>query len=103
MLLTRDEFRNSVFARDKHKCVICSLPAQDAHHILERRLWPDGGYYLDNGASLCGEHHIQAEQTVLGCPEIREKAGITKVLLPPHLYRDQIGRASCRERVSSPV
>ncbi len=88
-LLTRDEFRNGVFARDGHKCVICKLPAQDAHHILERRLWPDGGYYLDNGASLCGEHHIQAEQTTLSCPEIREKAGITKIALPPHLYRDQ--------------
>lgn len=57
--------------------------------ILERRLWPDGGYYLDNGASLCGYHHIAAEQTVLGCEEIREKAGIADILLPPHLYRDQ--------------
>lgn len=88
-LLTRDDFRNAVFERDKHCCIICPSPAQDAHHILERRLFPDGGYYLDNGASLCGLHHIQAEQTVLGCPEIREKAGIKNIVLPPHLYRDQ--------------
>ncbi len=89
MLLTRDKFREGVFARDGHECVMCEKPAVDAHHILERRLWPDGGYYLDNGASVCEAHHIQAEQTVLSCEELREAAGITQVLLPPHLYSDQ--------------
>jgi hypothetical protein len=88
-LLSRDEFREGVFARDKHKCVICGNPAQDAHHILERRLWPDGGYYLENGASLCGEHHIKAEETTLSCEEIREACGIDRVILPEHLYDDQ--------------
>jgi RNA ligase len=88
-LLTRDQFRESVFARDKQTCCVCSSPAQDAHHILERRLFPDGGYYLDNGASLCAEHHLQAERTTLSCSDIREKANITNVVLPPHLYRDQ--------------
>lgn len=88
-LLSRDEFREGVFKRDGHKCVICKQEAQDAHHIIERRLWPDGGYYLDNGASLCGQHHIEAEQTVLGADRIRVSAGITTCLLPPHLYRDQ--------------
>ena len=51
--LTRDQFRNGVFARDGHKCVLCQAPGQDAHHIMERRLFPDGGYYLDNGATVC--------------------------------------------------
>ena len=88
-LLTRDEFRESVFRRDGHKCVICSAAAKDAHHIIERRLWPDGGYYLDNGASLCEEHHIEAEKTTLSCEKIREAAHITKVLLAAHLYDDQ--------------
>jgi hypothetical protein len=88
-LLSRDDFREGVFARDKHQCVICKAPAADAHHILERRLWGDGGYYLENGASLCGQHHIEAEQTVLSCEAIRKAAGIEKVLLPSHLYRDQ--------------
>ncbi len=87
-LLTRDEFRNSVFERDKHKCVVCAKPAADAHHIIERRLFDNGGYYLENGASLCTECHWLAEQTVLSCEEIREKAGIEKVVLPPQLYRD---------------
>lgn len=90
MLLTRDNFREAVFARDKHVCVLCKQPAQDAHHIVERRLWPDGGYYLDNGASLCGPCHVRAEQTIVTCDEIRRAADITKLALPPHLYPDTI-------------
>lgn len=88
-LLERDQFREGVFARDNHKCVVCEEKAVDAHHVLERRLWGNGGYFLDNGVSVCEEHHIKAEQTVLSCEELREKAGIEKVLLPEHLYRDQ--------------
>lgn len=89
-LLTRDEFRNAVFARDSYKCVICGSAAVDAHHILERRLFPDGGYYLDNGSSLCSECHIKAEQTVLSVEQIRDAVGIKKPVLPPHLYIDVI-------------
>ena len=48
-LITRDDFRQSVFERDSHRCVICGEPAKDAHHILERRLFPDGGYYKEFG------------------------------------------------------
>lgn len=90
MLLTREQFRDGVFARDGHRCVICPAPAADAHHIIERRLFDDGshGYYLDNGASLCAEHHLRAEQTTLSCEEIRAAAGITRVVLPPQLYGD---------------
>lgn len=78
-----------VFRRSCGRCVVCGLPAQDAHHIVERRLWSDGGYYLGNGAALCGSCHLAAEQTIISCDEIRERAGIQQVLLPPHLYRDQ--------------
>lgn len=87
-VLTRDEFRSQVFERDGHRCVVCRNPAKDAHHILERRLWDDGGYYLDNGVSLCTDCHIKAEQTVLSCEEIRNAAGIDRVVLPEHLYSD---------------
>lgn len=85
---TRDEFRCGVFQRDDSQCVICSEAGQDAHHLIERRLWDDGGYHLDNGVTLCGQHHILAEQTLLSVEELREAAGITKVVLPAHLYRD---------------
>jgi len=88
VLLTRDKFRESVFDRDGHKCVVCNEPAQDSHHILERRLFIDGGYYIDNGSSLCGIHHIQAETTELECDDIREACGITSIILPEHLYSD---------------
>lgn len=87
-LLTRDQFREGVFARDGHKCVFCDKPAKDAHHILERRLWPDGGYYLENGASVCEEHHLACERTEISVEDVRRACGITKVWVPPHLYDD---------------
>ncbi len=87
-LLSRDEFRNGVFERDGHKCVMCRAQGQDAHHIIERRLWSDGGYYLENGATLCGDCHIKAETTQISCEDIRTKAGIKDIMLPSHLYRD---------------
>lgn len=90
MLLTRNQFREKVFDRDNHKCVVCQKQAKDAHHILERRLWNDGGYYLDNGVSLCEEHHLKAESTEISCETLRELAGIQKVILPEHLYPDFI-------------
>jgi len=89
MLLTRDEFREAVFARSEGKCSHCGAPAVDAHHILERRLFPDGGYYLNNGAALCGTCHLRAEQTLLTAQHLRCTLGIEIPVLPPHLYADR--------------
>ena len=86
--LARDQFRDQVFARDRNRCVFCPKPAVDAHHILERRLWPDGGYYLDNGASVCEEHHLACERTDFSVEEVRKACGITRVVLPPHLSEE---------------
>lgn len=83
-LLTRDEFRTAVFARDKNKCVACNNPAVDAHHVIDRSLWETGGYYIDNGVSLCAECHLKAEQTLLSCEQLRETAGITSVIIPDY-------------------
>lgn len=88
-LLTRTDFREGVFERDNHRCVVCGAPAVDAHHILERRLFPDGGYYLANGASVCEEHHLACETTDISVEQIRDYCKITKPVLPPHLYDDQ--------------
>lgn len=88
-LLTRDQFREGVFARDKNKCVLCGEPAQDAHHILERRLWSNGGYFIENGASVCGECHMKCETTEISVEDVRHAAGITKIVVPDHLYPDQ--------------
>jgi hypothetical protein len=89
VLLTRDSFRESVFKRDNHTCVFCSAPAVDAHHIIDRRCWPDGGYYLENGASVCEEHHLQCEMTVISVEQVREAAGIDYVCVPDFVYEDE--------------
>lgn len=89
-LLTRDDFRNGVFARDNNLCVVCGHEAYDAHHIIERRLWEDGGYYLDNGASVCPLCHIRAEKTLISVEELRRAAGITTVCVPECLYDDGV-------------
>lgn len=59
-LLSREEFKKQVFARTNGKCCVpnCDCDAVDAHHIMDRRLWKDGGYYLSNGAALCSKHHL---------------------------------------------
>lgn len=85
ILLKRDDFRENVFKRDKHQCVWCGEKAVDAHHIIERKLFSDGGYYLENGVSLCEKCHILAEKTIISCEELRTKAGI-KTLIIPELF-----------------
>lgn len=89
VLLSRENFRNQVFKRDHHTCVFCDKLAQDAHHILERRLWSDGGYYLDNGASVCEEHHLACERTDISVEDVRQACGITQAIIPPQLFMDE--------------
>jgi len=84
----RQAFKDLVFHRDYNKCVNCGLPGVDAHHIMERRLFPDGGYYIDNGVTVCSTCHQAAEATLIGCDVLRQKAGIHNVVLPPHLATD---------------
>lgn len=90
-LLSRNEFRTKVFERDNHKCVLCGtdkLPL-DAHHIIERRLFSDGGYYLENGATLCDPTcHMKAETTEVSCEALRKLCEISEVCLPEHLSVD---------------
>jgi len=90
-LLTRDQFREQTFARDNYTCVFCDKPAVDAHHILERRLWGESqGYYLDNGASVCEEHHLQCEMTIISVEDVRVACGITNIVVPDHMYPDHL-------------
>lgn len=89
-LLTRQQFNDAVFKRDNYKCVICLNDAKDAHHILEKKLWPSeiGGYFLENGVSLCEEHHLKAESTEISCSVLRQKANIKTFPLPDHFDLD---------------
>lgn len=82
ILLSRDDFRAQVFGRDGGLCVMCQEKAVDAHHIIDRSLFDDGGYYLDNGASVCQEHHWQSELTLISCEDLRHRAKIQRVVLP---------------------
>lgn len=87
-LLSRDEFRRQVFERDGYRCVVCGDKAQDAHHIIERRADHQGGYYLENGASVCEPCHLKCEMTLISVEELRELCGITRVWVPDHMYPD---------------
>lgn len=63
----RQQFRDSVFSRDGHKCRGCGWTVfnedvkLDAHHITDRNLMPNGGYVKENGISLCPGCHEKAE------------------------------------------
>jgi hypothetical protein len=63
----REKFRNDVFERDHHRCVMCGRSdcKLDAHHISDRHTIPNGGYVKENGITLCdvpGGCHEKAEQ-----------------------------------------
>jgi hypothetical protein len=94
-LLTRKEFKEKVFNRDGNKCVICKGPGVDAHHIIDRKLFHDGGYYLDNGVCVCSECHLQAEQSIINCNQLRCAASIVNIVLPegtdPNFIYDKWG------------
>ena len=92
---TRDEFRRICLERDGHKCVFCgSTENLSVHHILERRLFTleteMGGYHPDNGASVCQDHHLECEMTNISVEDVREACGITKKIIPNHLYDDHV-------------
>jgi hypothetical protein len=82
-LLSRADFKAAVFARSKDKCIVCTNPAVDAHHLMERKLFTDGGYYVDNGVALCASCHLKAEYTTISPAQLRTAATITAVVLPP--------------------
>lgn len=88
-LLTRTEFTQLTLASTNLRCAVgfCSAGAVDAHHIFNRNLWNDGGYYLENGAPLCARHHLEAELTILSPAKLFEWLERTPVR-PPGLQWD---------------
>lgn len=88
LLLTRDEFKRAVLERDNYTCVFCDNTAVDAHHILDRKLFSDGGYYLNNGASVCAYHHMKCETTEISVEDVRNKCNIITPVIPDHFYED---------------
>ena len=80
--MDRDEFNKAVFERDDGECVLCGDDAVDAHHVMERKLFEDGGYVLANGASVCSDCHWKCEITLVHPEEVRKVAGIEDRVLP---------------------
>lgn len=85
-LLTRDDFFKEVSNRDRGLCVFCGSPGVDAHHIFDRKLFPDGGYYLNNGALVCAKHHLTCENTTVSVYDVMRKAKIISPVLPPRVF-----------------
>lgn len=81
-LLTREQFNELTFKRDKYQCVFCDNKKIVAHHIIDRKLFSDGGYYIDNAASVCDEHHWAVEKTDISVEDVRLACGITNIVLP---------------------
>lgn len=78
----RKKFAEEVTRRDKGKCVICGDSGVDVHHIIDRHLFSDGGYNIDNGVLLCSTCHLSAESGEFDCQDLRNCAGITNIVIP---------------------
>ena len=104
-LLTRDEFKRKVFAKTKGKCCVpeCDCDAVDAHHIMDRKLWADGGYYLSNGAALCSKHHLDAEQSRISPAQCLEYMDIDRDLtrIPDSLKDEYKNISEYHDAISS--
>lgn len=51
-------WRNKVFSRDDYKCVICNKGGVlNAHHLNAYHWDIEGRFDIDNGVTLCFEHH----------------------------------------------
>lgn len=81
-LLSHEKFDKYVKLRSMGFCVFCESLAIGSYHVLDRKLFQDGGYYLGNGAALCNKHHRRAEATLISVEEVRTRARISEPVLP---------------------
>jgi hypothetical protein len=81
-LLSREDFKVQVLAASAGKCVLCPAPAVDAHHIMDRKLFADGGYRLRNGAAVCEACHWRCETTEASVDKVLAACGGHAPLLP---------------------
>lgn len=50
--------------RDRFKCAICGGTEElQAHHILEKKMFPKYMLDLDNGITLCSRHHAFSKES----------------------------------------
>lgn len=91
---SRQSFRTSVFEREDNQCIVpwCDEDADDAHHIIERDLWSDGGYILQNGVGVCNHHHQYAEANVIPPQSFWMWIGIDEPVLPESVETWQVNK-----------
>lgn len=86
--LIRRIFRTNVFNRDNYKCRVCGVNGYDrqnpitkfgvpldAHHIIDRHQFKNGGYVLSNGISVCSDCHMKAEDKEISSDKLYELIG----------------------------
>lgn len=60
--LTRVQFREKVFKRDRHECRFCDECVElVVHQITELDEIPNEYFIAENGISLCPDHQVEAE------------------------------------------
>jgi len=94
MTQNREKFRKTVFGRDSNNCLVpwCENDADDAHHIIERELWNNGGYIPENGASVCNKHHKYAEDNSIPPQAFYMWAGIENPPLPEGVENQDVDK-----------
>lgn len=94
MTQNRKKFRQAVFDRDSHECLVpwCPREADDAHHLIGRELWETGGYVPNNGASVCEQHHKYAERNEIPPQAFYRWAGIEDPALPKQLETTEVNK-----------
>lgn len=97
--LQREEFRTTVFERDKYACVMCGYKPEDpteldAHHITDRHFLPNGGYCRSNGITLCTDRCKKAPWigATLDCHQKAEHLHAVGVAIPGYTPNDLYGR-----------
>lgn len=92
----RQKFRQTCVDRDNSQCIVpwCNETVTsdpdgkgDVHHIIERKLWENGGYVEQNGVSICSKHHKDAEKKYIPPQAFWYWANINEPVLPDGLDR----------------
>lgn len=97
----RSWFREACVRRDDATCVVpwCGEavdtdPSGDGeiHHIIERKLWDDGGYIPENGACVCNTHHRYAETNYIPPQAFWCWLGVSSPTLPDSVDSHHINK-----------
>lgn len=89
--MSRKSFRQTCVERDGGECIVpwCQSSvtiepdgAGEVHHIIERELWPNGGYLPRNGVCVCNHHHRMAERDEIPPQAFWRWAGTERPVVP---------------------